>query len=434
MSSEMKGEEYSLVWERHTEHVSAMLSSMMVTREHADVTLVCRDKLQLEAHKLILSSCSSFFGDILSNSGEGKPIIYLPTIGSHEMQSILQYVYRGETSFLQERTQDFIRAATDLEIKGMCENNPGRRKVETYESPATVPKEEENENSNSSAFQAKPGEKKVDFDATVPIEEVREDKESSTISANLEKSNSEGHEEKEPLNINDFHVTFNKTFLKSKRLLQCISCEDFYNTKRDLNMHLINNHYICISCGFQAGDSSNLREHKISIHKFKTCSQCDFITSQNETLRRHKELVHNIKPSNKMQLTNWSKKLEGKFERRVLENGTKLLSCNECEYENPKYMNMSNHIQAAHLKIRYQCDQCDHQSLKPYFLQRHIECVHLNSLKFHCNHCDERFNYEGTLKSHIDKKHLGKTLPCTLCKSTFSNSGNMNRHMKKYHS
>ena len=42
-------------------------------------------------------------------------------------------------------------------------------------------------------------------------------------------------------------------------------------------------------------------------------------------------------------------------------------------------MDMSNQIQAVHLKIRYQCDQCDHQSLKPYFLHRHIEHVHLNS-------------------------------------------------------
>ena len=318
----------------------------------------------------------------------------------------------------------------------MCENNPGQRKVETCESVATVPTEEEKENSNSLAFQfkTKPGESKVEnYHVTVPKEEV---KESTAVEETKHlKSDAEGDKGQELLNINNFPVTFNETFRKFKRLLQCISCENFYNTKRDLNTHLINKHYICIACGFQAEDSSNLREHKISIHKYKTCSQCDFITAQNETLKKHKELDHDIKPSNMIAVkTNWSKKFEGKFERRVLENGSKLLSCNECEYENPKYMNMSNHIQAAHLKIRYQCDQCDHQSLKPYFLQRHIECVHLNSLRFQCNQCDERFNYEGTLKSHIDKKHLGKILPCTLCKSTFSNSGNMNRHMRKYHS
>ena len=113
----MEAEEYSLVWAGHTDHVVAVLGTMVVSGEHADLTLVCRDKMQFEAHKIILSSCSSFFSDILSNAGEGKPIIYLPTIGSQEMKSILQYVYKGETSFLQERTQAFIRAATDLEIK-----------------------------------------------------------------------------------------------------------------------------------------------------------------------------------------------------------------------------------------------------------------------------------------------------------------------------
>ena len=265
----MAAEEYSLVWAGHTDHVTAVLSTMVVSGEHADLTLVCRDKMQFEAHKIILSSCSSFFSDILSNTGEGKPIIYLPTIGSQEMKSILQYVYKGETSFLQERTQEFIRAATDLEIKGMCENNPGQRKVETCESLATVPREEEKKHSNFLAFQAKPGERRVDnYHVTVPIEEVKEDIESSAIETKLLKSDAEGDKEKELLNINNFPATFNETFRKFKRLLQCISCENFYNTKRDLNMHLVNQHCICIACGFQAEDSSNLREHKISIHKY----------------------------------------------------------------------------------------------------------------------------------------------------------------------
>jgi len=57
---------------------------------------------------------------MLSPDADCKTIIYLKGINSQEMNSILQFMYVGEASFPQRRTVEFIRVATDLELKGLC--------------------------------------------------------------------------------------------------------------------------------------------------------------------------------------------------------------------------------------------------------------------------------------------------------------------------
>ena len=55
----MHKEKYNLNWHAYSDHLRVMLHEMMKSNELTDVTLVCDDKRQFKAHKIILSACSS---------------------------------------------------------------------------------------------------------------------------------------------------------------------------------------------------------------------------------------------------------------------------------------------------------------------------------------------------------------------------------------
>ena len=63
----MHQEKYDLTWHKYSEHLREMLHGMMKSHELTDVTLVCDDKTQFRAHKIVLSACSSVFKSIIND-------------------------------------------------------------------------------------------------------------------------------------------------------------------------------------------------------------------------------------------------------------------------------------------------------------------------------------------------------------------------------
>ena len=66
-SSNMNQEKYNLNWHTYSDHLKEMLHEMMKSNELTDVTLVCDDKRQFKAHKIVLSACSSVFKSIIND-------------------------------------------------------------------------------------------------------------------------------------------------------------------------------------------------------------------------------------------------------------------------------------------------------------------------------------------------------------------------------
>ena len=83
-------EKYNLNWHTYSVHLREMLHEMMKSDELTDVTLVCDDKRQFKAHKIVLSACSSIFKGIISTLPQTNSIIYLRGIQHQEMESILE--------------------------------------------------------------------------------------------------------------------------------------------------------------------------------------------------------------------------------------------------------------------------------------------------------------------------------------------------------
>ena len=98
----MNPDKLNLDWNTYSDHLREMLHEMMKSKELTDVTLVCDDKIQLKAHKIVLSACSSVFKSIINDLSQNCSVIYLRGIQHQEMESILEFIYLGAASFSVE--------------------------------------------------------------------------------------------------------------------------------------------------------------------------------------------------------------------------------------------------------------------------------------------------------------------------------------------
>ena len=113
----MNQEKYNLNWHTYSDHLREMLHEMMKSDQLTDVTLVCDDKKQFKAHKIVLSACSSVFKSIINDLPQDSSVIYLRGIQHQEMESILEFMYLGVATFYQERMNEFLNVAKSLEVK-----------------------------------------------------------------------------------------------------------------------------------------------------------------------------------------------------------------------------------------------------------------------------------------------------------------------------
>ena len=73
----------------------------------------------INVHKVILSSASTFFRNILLKNVHKNPFIYLKDIVYDDLNPILEFVYTGECRVANERLENFLVTAKDLGITGL---------------------------------------------------------------------------------------------------------------------------------------------------------------------------------------------------------------------------------------------------------------------------------------------------------------------------
>ena len=97
----------------------ALLEVFVVTRTLLMLTLLCEDGVQLEAHRVVLASLSPFFEDILKRGKHPNPLIYMRSLNSRDISSILDFLYLGEAKICQENLDNFLALAGELQLKGL---------------------------------------------------------------------------------------------------------------------------------------------------------------------------------------------------------------------------------------------------------------------------------------------------------------------------
>ena len=114
---------YKMNWRDFQKNIARSCIGWREEDDFTDVTLVSGDGKFHRAHKIILSSGSTFFMNILQNAKHPQPLIVLKGIKDHNLNAILDYLYFGEVTIHQEYLNDFFAEAEEYLLKGLDEIN-----------------------------------------------------------------------------------------------------------------------------------------------------------------------------------------------------------------------------------------------------------------------------------------------------------------------
>jgi len=117
----MSTEKFCLRWNDFETNINEAFRELRESNDFLDITLVCENE-QVQAHKVILSACSSFFRSMLRRNVHQHPLIYLKGIRFSDLQSVLNFMYQGEVSVAQEDLNSFLAVAEELKVKGLTQN------------------------------------------------------------------------------------------------------------------------------------------------------------------------------------------------------------------------------------------------------------------------------------------------------------------------
>ena len=246
-------EKFSLKWNDFETNVSKSFRQLRNQTDFHDVTLVSSDQQQLSAHKLVLSSCSEYFKNILKQNKHSNPILCLEGISSMELTNVLDYIYNGELQIYQENLERFLVIAARFQLEGLIGGEAG-------------------DNFNNSK----------DFDHN----EVLDEKDSMWQSKKREFQN----------NVTSEFVSENKTIVNVKTLnMENFNSQNFQNMEeldqkiRELMEKDSNGMFRCTVCGKISKNPGHTREH-VETHieglSF-SCSYCGKEFRSRNSMRSH---------------------------------------------------------------------------------------------------------------------------------------------------
>ena len=263
---------HHLSWNLYSDHLREMLQEMFVENSFTDVTLVCDDKKQIEAHRNILSACSPVFKDMLltEKSSKNHPVIYLRGIQSPEMEAILQFIYQGQATLHQEKMIEFLLVARNLEIKELSKDAA----VDSIESV-------ELENGINE-------ETKMATD-----EDLKEGKQYSVMQT-------------EELIVEDSYTEHRDSSREEKSMdtvghneFQCGECDKIFDKKSTLKKHLRAGHeeekYVCNLCKQRFPQQNSFLKHMLTSHesiKYICKHECGYEAISQYNLDFHESSVH----------------------------------------------------------------------------------------------------------------------------------------------
>ena len=118
----MASEKFCLKWNDFQNNITSSFANLKSDTDFSDVTLVCEDGQQLEAHKAILATSSPFFDNLLKKNKHPHPLIFMRGVNYDDLAAIIDFLYVGEANVYQEHLENFLSFAEDLKLKGLTKN------------------------------------------------------------------------------------------------------------------------------------------------------------------------------------------------------------------------------------------------------------------------------------------------------------------------
>ena len=85
-------EKLCLQWNDFRNNASSAFGELRDDRDFTDVTLVCEDGQQVEAHKVVLIASSPFFLNLLKRNKHPHPLVYMRGLKFENLLSLVDFL------------------------------------------------------------------------------------------------------------------------------------------------------------------------------------------------------------------------------------------------------------------------------------------------------------------------------------------------------
>ena len=114
-------EKLCLRWNEFQEDFSKKIGCLKNDPDFTDVTLVCEDGSQVEAHKIILAASSPFFQKLLKRNQHTHPLVFMRKVKSEDLLALVDFLYLGEATVVQENLDSFLALGAELQLEGLMD-------------------------------------------------------------------------------------------------------------------------------------------------------------------------------------------------------------------------------------------------------------------------------------------------------------------------
>ena len=108
-----------LKWNEFQNNVVSTFHDLRRDTDFSDVTLVCEEDQQIEVHRNILASTSTFFNTVLKMNKHSHPMIYMRGVKAKDLDAIVDFIYLGEANVYQDNLEGFLALAKELQLQGL---------------------------------------------------------------------------------------------------------------------------------------------------------------------------------------------------------------------------------------------------------------------------------------------------------------------------
>ena len=227
-----------------------------------DVTLAC-DGFQIGVHRTIIAASSLFFREVIMNSSNSNPFIYLRGVSQENLQALVKFIYIGETAIKTENVEDLLAIGNELKVLGLM-----GMEVDTKQE------------SNDEKIIVNPDTKKL-------VEDIS-DQIMNTTTTKVK------HEQGKVILLGQLPVAHDQDSDTDTNLLDLsVEIDKRLSSRIDERGHMF---HICTQCG-----KENTRKHALKLH-IEThlmgfgfqhkCPFCEVSKSTKNALKHHKKLCY----------------------------------------------------------------------------------------------------------------------------------------------
>ncbi|XP_064092804.1 zinc finger and BTB domain-containing protein 14-like isoform X17 [Macrobrachium nipponense] len=443
----------SLNWNNHGATFCHTLAALRGKDKYTDVTVSCEGNFY-QVHKLVLSTCSEYFEKIFENTPCKHPVIVLRDVQCDELESLLNYMYKGVVSVAQSDLSRLIKVAELLQIKGLA-----------------VPDEPPNPSKSGSHKRSNDDRISPRSSTDSPYPKRRRRRESDNYqpgtSSSSHSKNNESHEPswsedrdnrllddrlQEPLH-SPVTVNVDETLVKEEILdndsedqvpetdyggldhsgdasqdaggLMIPKFDDAKDDEAEPSPVTLPDPVVEALAGPSGlqgwADGGDIARRMALGEGFGSGESQDMSSSVGLPPQASGQPQQMVPPFRR-----------GRRPKETPQPAVKILQCPHCWYTNTIPIDMASHIRSHTGEDFFTCVFCPKKLALRHDALRHMR-VHTGEKPYKCCFCSLQFNHLGHCKEH-ERTHTGeKPYACSLCPYQATQASGLNSHIRRHH-